>query len=546
MRSLLFGLLLASAHGLSRPDPRIRDVVVDASTVTGTLKNLQGTNACNTTATEEIPIPLEDLVPETAERWDSYGIKQVMIYVWPDVFTGWNKSGLAGDPTRNENYNWAEADSLVRFVRSHGAIASIHFNPDNGMDDSVSSPDLLGEIGFMIADRYMNNAYDSGFHDALDLFDFYPEQDLFADRTSIYQTSFDYFAAFARGVARANSTAGVGAWGSNRILHPQTNYTLDNPYITQFYHDCHEQNVPIKAATYHFTNAQYSMDPYDIKRLTDALRNDILIPAGWPDIPIWVTEFDQNPAGTLPTSPSALASYNDPAWFAGFTLGTSMYAQDTSLAQALPWTGFGYGGYGAGNAKFPAWFNDSSRVPAIPLNVAAAWKLQADLVVNTSTRVSVRGSSPDGFAVLAGRSESADVVQVLLNNYRVDYDIMREIAAQMAPGLNTSTTAYPLIQSNGLLNGEQACLLSGTKVAVPVCQTFIQASIRNNTSTGYKLRVVNLPWSKHSAYKVEVFRVGGTGAVSQLLYSQTGKGTSYETTLPFPANAQDLVRITRK
>jgi len=109
-----------------------------------------------------------------------------------------------------------------------------------------------------------------------------------------------------------------------------------------------------------------------------------------------------------------------------------MYAQDaTNLEQTMPWPGFGYGGIGAGNASFPAWFNKTADNSTTPLNVAAAWKLQADLVLNTPNRLQLQGDSPNGFAALAGRSggdEEYGEVQVLLNNYQLDYDIPREIA----------------------------------------------------------------------------------------------------------------------
>lgn len=373
------------------------------------------------------------MVPQIADLWPSYGIHHVLIYTWPEVFTGWGKPGPAGDPTRYENYDWRAADGNVSFVTSRGAVASIQFQPSNGMNSTISSPAILGEIGFMIADRYGNGAHGSGFRDAVELFDFYPEQDLTDARAADYESSFAYFRAFAAGVARAKSRAGVGAWASNRVYQPgyHANYTLYDPYITRFYSDCKKNNVPIKAATLHFTNAQYSLDPYDINRVTDFLRNNILTPAGLPDLPIWATEYNLNPVGVTPNSSTALRDYNDPSFFASYTLGLSMYAQDAPVAQAMPWTGFGFGGSGAGDASFPGWFNRSASASPTPLNIAAAWKLQGDLVVNASDRLGLHGVSDDGFAALAGRDGGRGGVQVLLNNYQPNYEIAREIAAEM-------------------------------------------------------------------------------------------------------------------
>lgn len=107
-----------------------------------------------------------------------------------------------------------------------------------------------------------------------------------------------------------------------------------------------------------------------------------------------------------------------------------MYGQDTTIDQIMPWTGFGYGGTGAGNAPFQPWFNKTSDNNTIPLNVAAAWKFSGDLVTETPQRLQVDGISDDGFTALAGQSYSRSQIKVLLNNYQLDYDIIREIAAQ--------------------------------------------------------------------------------------------------------------------
>lgn len=530
--------------GLSQTN--VREISVDASAYVGQLKNLQGTNNANTDLKPPGLDDIHDMVPAIADLWPKYGIQHVLIYTWPDVFKGLGASGEAGDATLNDNYNWTVTDEYVRFVTSRGAKASIQFGPTNGMNDSVSSPEKLGQIGFMITDRYMNGAYGSGFKDALELFDFYAESDVIAEASTIeaYEHAFQYFAGFVHGVANASSKAGVGAWGGNRAYPSHLNYSLYDPFVSQFYADCRKYNVPIKAATYHFTNAQYSLDPYDIKVITDNLRSQILVPAGLPDLPIWVTEFNLNPSGIQPTSPSAIKSYNDPAFFASFTVGVAMYAQDTSLAQAMSWTGFGYGGTGAGNAPFPPWFNHTSTNGAIPLDAADAWLLQSDLILHTPNRVSLIGSSSDGFAALAGISPSKTKINILLNNYQPNYDIAREIAAVAVPLINASTAAYPLIQGNGLFNGLQACFKPGTQFFLPVCQTYVQASIRNNTSNAYDVVVENLPWSEKTWYRVEVKRVGG-GSGHHLLSEFEGVGRMARIQGAFPPNAVDLISVTQ-
>ncbi|KAK5119239.1 hypothetical protein LTR85_007853 [Meristemomyces frigidus] len=519
--SLLAGLLGAVGTGLASAHPQHSSV---------------GTNNAETEYTpSDTNDFIHDLDPALGRLFPEYGIQHVLIYSWADDFyTGFGKNGSAGDPLLNENYNWTLTDKYIDFVTSNGAKASIQFSALQGTNASVSTPEIIGDVGFMITDRYMNGAHGSGFHDALDLFDFYAESDLedVATIEEAYENSFAFFAGFAKGVARANSSAGVGAWGNNRVWPVPTNYSVPDPYVTRFWSDCKANNVPLKAATYHFTNAQYSMDPYAVELVTDKFRSDILIPAGFADLPVWVTEFEPNPGAINPTTAAALSAYHDPSFMASFTLGTTMYAQDTeNLQQTMPWPGFGYGGIGAGNQSFPAWFNKTADNATVLLNVAAAWKLQASLVLNTPDRLSLDGASSNGFAALAGCSEGMDEVQILLNNYQLDYDIPRQIA-----------NGTP----NGLLNGEQECFYTGNPLFyIPICQTFPQATIRNNTATSYRLKVTALPWSEHTKYDVVVQRVGD-GDVHRTILKKQGQGCQLDMTLRFPANAQDLVTIRKR
>ncbi|PVH72060.1 hypothetical protein DL98DRAFT_596387 [Cadophora sp. DSE1049] len=542
MRSILaFALLLGTSAAANIPDARqsnIRQVTVDTSVVVGKLKNLQGTNNGESSFSPSPGLErIHDYDPNIGALFPAYGIKTVLLYNWPEVFLGYTRSGVKGDPTRNENYNWTAADAYIKFVTSNGAKASINFSPAYGTPLNQTLPQTLFHIAFLITDRYMNGAHGSGIRNALELFEFYQQSDLFKTSGTDYNELFERFAAFSRGVAKASTSAGVGAWGGNRFYPTNANYSVYNPFVSRFYKDCVKQKVPIKAATFHFIDAQFSFDPYDMKRTVDRFQSEILAPAGLPDLEIWATEHEINPASILPSSPAAIAAYNDPGLFASFTLGTSMYSQDTPITQALPWPGFGYGAIGASGGKFRGFFNKSDSGKPIPLQVAKAWKLQGDLVTQTPQRIRViSGHDEDGFGVLAGRSNKRDKVQILLNNYQLDFNIPREITA---PSLNASNTAYPMIQENGLLNGESACF-AGTASA---CFTFPQARIRNNTSTAYRLSIVGLPWTAKDKYTVTIQRLESPNPVADLQFM--GSGTSLTFKKEFPPNAQHLVTVTK-
>lgn len=109
--------------------------------------------------------------------------------------------------------------------------------------------------------------------------------------------------------------------------------------------------------------------------------------------------------------------------------------------------------------------------------------------------------------------------------------------------MNTSTTAYPLLQDSGrkclfiirditmqltfcflpiVLNGEAACFLTGA------CLTFPQATVRNNTSKAYHLQFTGLPWSNNDRYKLEVQRVSDN-VTNQVYFHTEGQGNAIGT-----------------
>lgn len=166
---------------------------------------------------------------------------------------------------------------------------------------------------------------------------------------------------------------------------------------------------------------------YDIKTVTDHLRINILAPAGLPDLPIYVTHVQPNPRA-MPVEPHLDAYAYDAAFLASFQIGTAMYAQDTSLEVIFPWAGFSYGGIAGASVFFMGFFNKTVDNETLPLNAARAVSLQNTLIRDTPVRLQVDGHSPEGFAALSGVSEDGRKIQVLLNNYQLDYDLPRAIS----------------------------------------------------------------------------------------------------------------------
>ncbi|OJJ46531.1 hypothetical protein ASPZODRAFT_142343 [Penicilliopsis zonata CBS 506.65] len=493
MLSLVIFFILQATLARAASNVQTRKITVDAGVVTGQFKNLQGTNNCDVPNANDDLDNIHDATPAVQQHWRDSAVKHVMIYTFPDVFLG-------GDPYDSANYNFTASDMRVRYVVEGGAVASAQFQ--EGGDITDLTPAELEGIG------PRNGANNSGFSNAVELWDFYPEGDkeYYTTESTSYKENLAAYSAFARGVAKANNpNVGCGAWGFKRMWTPTASYTLPDPWKTEFFADIVAAGVPIKAATMHWDSTLFSWNSYELVPGVKQFRELYLAPNGLGDLPIWITEHNRNPLGTLPTTKAALEAYWDPASFAAWVISVAMYGQDADVEQVMSWTGLGYGGYGYGDAYFQAWYTNTSNGD-VATNAGAAWVLSGQFVTETANRLALTGSSPDGFTALAGISDEEDQVQIMLNNYQVDYDILRQNTVQLITELDVNVSASPITQENGLFNGEQACFTFDDN-AVLGCTTFMQPIIRDNHATAYALEVKNLPWSSSTKYTAEIIMV---------------------------------------
>ncbi|KAF7554285.1 hypothetical protein G7Z17_g3001 [Cylindrodendrum hubeiense] len=152
-------------------------ITIDSSVITGQLKNLQGTNNAVGPTDSNLNDQFNDQSPEMQQHWKDSAVKHVCIYSFPSVFLGAGKTGSAGDAYNITNYNFTNADARVKFVVGGGAKASAQFEEGSHSHMTAHTVEQMEGIGYMLADRYVNGAHNSKFHEAIELFDFYPEAD---------------------------------------------------------------------------------------------------------------------------------------------------------------------------------------------------------------------------------------------------------------------------------------------------------------------------------------------------------------------------------
>jgi hypothetical protein len=105
-----------------------------------------------------------------------------------------------------------------------------------------------------------------------------------------------------------------------------------------------------------------------------------------------------------------------------------MIAQDADVEQCLPWTGVGYGFFGGGHAFFEPYYTRSAdpSQPDMMNPIGAAWQISGQFLFNMTSRVPITGCD-EGFAGLAGMSSDRKQIAILLSNYQVSDELLRDL-----------------------------------------------------------------------------------------------------------------------
>lgn len=487
-------------------EPTWRAIDVDAASVVGPLRSLQGVNGApapdfhkpadflfggwnipsDWDATEGYRAARIDLV----RTHDAYGPGDIDAVFGPEhgapgSVIAAERSVLSifprmdADPGDPASYNFGPTDRLVASIRAIGAQVIFRIGrSESSKVDPPADPDRYAEVVRRIVMHY-NHGWANGFSHGIRYWEIWNEPDL--GRLFWGGTPEEYYALYAK-LARAVKAADPHALVGGPAI-ARSNDT--SPYREGFMAYVSHHHVPLDFFSWHWY-ATDSNDPQDLPRLAREIRAR-LDAHGLEQVQSLVTEWNYGLEETLP--PDGLR--------AAFVASTLMYLQDAPLdASAL---------YRADNL-----FGADGRAPSATGQALIALGRMRD----TPLRLGARGADEYGFAVQAGRSEDGALVQVLIANYEVP------------PPYRGPRKQGDVLSMPGLFELQ---LLSRREMAY-----------RDNA--GYSLTVSNL--DPESTYAIERWRVGAAGGLERI-DGGTQRGATLRIAAALSAPGVELVVLRR-
>lgn len=503
INGILAGVSLAVLT-MASAQSRYRDLQIDASAVTGTIRSYQGVDGG--------PAPLLPGAPDLSKRYrevhvdlvrthDLYGPGELDSHFDDKFFVRLiqapagraafvrqaNQSVIFPNPHANPDdaasYNFTATDRVIAAIRGAGAEVYFHVGRSFGAAGVDASP--VDEAKYAVVLRHVvlhyNKGWAGGMRSAVKYWAIWTEPEFPEFWSKKPEDLFAFYDTLARAIKGADATALVGGIGKAFAYEP-------GPYREGFLDFVVRQKSPLDFYSWNWF-ASYSGDAWDpviisreIRQLLDARG---LQKAG-NYLAEWNISTDKSPA-VLPIHESMLN--------AAFTGAVLTYLQDSPTDKAMLYRG---------DSLPSGLFHPDGE----PLKKFHAFKAAAEML-QTPRRLGVSGADNIGFAVLAGSSNDGRTVQVLISNY--------EFPKELKP-----------LHPTPPLNFKR----------VPV------RHVQYKDNQGYNLRITQLPWGK-GAYTVTRRRLDQAHDFSEI-ETRTGSGGNAEISSELPPPAVELITIRKK
>lgn len=377
----------------------LRVLDVDAAKVVGTVRSLQGVAGIPSPGTVEGT----ERLPDVIAHWREFRVDFVRSFDWRarldtvdnprSLFPTWS-----ADPDDPRSYNFAASDAWVRSVRSLGAdvlftlASEIPYNAKPAADLAKYE-----HVVKRIVEHYVTG-WGGGMKNAVRWWEFSDQPDFFKTHFAGTPDQFHaMYGAVARAVKAVDPTLQVG--GPN-LAFPLNE---DAPYREGLFDYVRAQKLPFDFVSYIWF-ADATRDPLEFTRVARAMQT-VLDAKGMNGTKQVLASF--NMTGIADAKP-------DPVETAIYQAAALVYLQDAPVERAVLFRAdTGWDPYHR--------FRDPAGVFGLGGEVdarARAFALQARMQA-TPRRVAIGGGDDKGYAVLAGRSEAGDLVQVLVVNYAI-------------------------------------------------------------------------------------------------------------------------------
>jgi xylan 1,4-beta-xylosidase len=378
-----------------------RNVTVDAQQVVGKLRSLQGAHWN--------PGPARQAL---SQHYVAMGVDMIRTHDIGGILGGSGVGDIDGpgrdrifpnmnaDPSNPASYNFAPTDAAIRNIRDAGAEIFFRVGRSNLGGNANAVPadfDKYAEIVKHVVMHY-NQGWVNGFTLGIRYFEIWNEPDFLPFWMGTGAQYHELYKKIAIAIKSVDETLLVGGPANSTFNDKSGTRASLLKYIR-------DNKLPLDFYSYHkYTNK--SQDPLDFARMARSFRRE-LDEYGFTQAQIMNTEFASSLQGDV--------ILGGEAGRAAFLAESLMYMQDAPVDRAMSY------------ARFSAQPTKSS------LAFSAISKLKA-----TPSRLCAQGGDDQGFAVLAGRSESAPELQVVIANYEISPSLMGPI-----PGGNEEEITIP-------------------------------------------------------------------------------------------------------
>jgi xylan 1,4-beta-xylosidase len=493
-----------------------RTVKVDAGKVTGEIRSFQGMNGVPSPVMAGLPNLVrqyKDLTVDQVRTHDVMGPTEIdskfellnsfLTWLIPDtaqrlkvvkagnagiIFPDWN-----ADPDDAKSYNFGPTDKVISAIRESGA--EVYYRIGRSFGANTNPPPDFDKFASVVQhiEFHYNQGWADGYHDRIRYWEFWNEPEIFWSGTpaqfySLYEKT-------ARALKAADPKLKVGG---DAKAFPYD----DGPYREGFIDYCVKHKVPLDFYSWHMY-ADRSADPYDPIRLAKQIR-DLLderdLTKTESILSAWNLSADFTSAEESTLRGPANAAYIDTVL---------SYFQDAPIDHAQ---------FYRGDAAWMGLFDLQGNY----LKTAHAFQAMARML-STPRRLRASGGDTFGFAVLAGRSQDKNTVQVLISNYAIPAGY-KPHELQMPPALAKSGPALPDFSKIKFLPGRK--------------------DIVYRDNAGYNMEINNLPWG-NARFTVKRYRISDTQNLD-LVEERSAAGMSFTMSTALAPDAVELIVLQRQ
>ena len=455
-----------------------RNITVDASQSAGKIKSLQGIHYDPGKEGSEKSKAYIDIGVDTVRTHDIDGTsgngRGIIYNLVPGYFKTGVNEGVQDDGVKSpetikvndsidlnapESYDFTELDKVIDNILATGSEIYFRFGASQNDNNKFPTGDewnkYLDDLSIMAKHFVMHYdfGWDDGYYNILDYFEIWNEPDLADFWPNTAEQYYEMYECIAKAVKEVEPTLPVGG-------PTLTTLNDDDGIEESFIKFVAQNNCPMDFYAYHFYPSN-NCDPYDYSRWAYRL-NTLLKKYGFGDVPMILSEF-----GTVLFNPNAFKMADSAE--ASYLSAALMYLQDTPVVKANIY-----------NRLIFAADDGSVKISKTAYGYKAVSEMN-----ETPLRLAATGGDKNGMAVLAGRNDSGNQMNILVSNYEIP-------TSQM---LSNAESGNPMIKDNKLQIPNVA------NWSLPVARIMTYAN-----NAGYNLTVKDIPYNTKNVV-VEQYRL---------------------------------------